>query len=84
MPLPPGFPAYTRVLHPIVTYSGGERRITRWREVAPAEVTPSNRRVQFSSLAAHAVGRPDQGALADEDLGTLLEAISGHTACTTG
>jgi hypothetical protein len=81
MLLPPGFAAYARLLHPVITDAGDHRRLIRWRDIAP-DLVPFDRRVQFPSVAAHSGFRaaPFEGNMADEDLDVLLGLLAGSTA----
>jgi hypothetical protein len=83
MLLPPGFAAYARLLHPLITEAGDRRRLIRWREIAP-DLVPFDRRVQFPAVAAHSGIRlpntPFQGSMPEEDLDILLGVLAGHTA----
>lgn len=81
MLLPSGFAAYARLLHPVITDAGDQRRLIRWRDIAP-DLVPFDRRVQFREVAAHSGFRaaPFQGNPADEDLDVLLGILASGTA----
>lgn len=83
MLLPPGFDAYARLLHPVITDAGDHRRLIRWRDIAP-DLVPFDRRVQFPSVAAHSSPRPPhppfEGNMAEEDLDVLLGILVRNTA----
>jgi hypothetical protein len=85
MLLPPGFAAYARILHPVVTETSAGRRLTRWHEIAaPAGLVPLDRDVQFSGLTnqpgVQAPDVPIPGELPEEDLATLADVLARHTA----
>ena len=85
MLLPPGFAAYARILHPVVSGTTSGRRLTRWHEIAArAGLGPLNRRVQFASLIARGAVQPagftSHGELPREDLASLLGALARHTS----
>lgn len=82
MLLPPGFAAYARLLHAVITEAGGRRRLIRWSEIAP-DLVPFDRRVQFPSVAAHSGSRhpdpPFEGFIPEEDFDVLLGILAANT-----
>jgi len=92
--IPPGYPAYARVLHPVRTALGKGTRPVRWAEVADWSGVRLHPDSQFHSVALPP-GRPagpapwngqgpERGSLDLADAETLIELLRPHTSTPDG
>lgn len=79
--LPAHFPAYVRLLHPIVANTEEGRTLTRWRQVAARSHSAFHPQVRFRALAMDAgmVDSPFVASLPREDAEALVSVLAGFT-----
>ncbi|SCK52519.1 hypothetical protein [Streptomyces sp. WMMB 322] len=76
-PLPAGFEAYARVLHPAEAAGGG---FLTWRDIAARSGRDLGAGTRFAEIAGTVEAEPRQGSFPEELLPVLCDVLASHTS----